>query len=154
MFNKELIQYTVTNNHIHFPGTNQAGDFQITLQCWPKDGVHAGAYKWAMREIDKIKGLISKSDQVIVSGHSLGGLIAQVVAWMLYLDGYNVELEILNAMPAFRRILSLTGKAVIYGNDIVPCVFPWLRYPCGIEYQGPARKWWKISFKDHLGGGV
>ena len=144
------IKLKIIDNHISIPGTDELKDFKISCQCWPISGYHAGCYKWVMANIQKIRDNIDETKAVYISGHSLGGSIAQVLGCLLQDAGMDVELSIQGAFPAV-IYQQLKGIAEVYGNDPIPGLFPWFRFPVQIVYTGSDRKWWKINFSDHVG---
>ena len=147
-----LIQFTAKNNIIDISPTNQFWDVFISMACWPYKGYHAGAYWGAW----KIQGnwvlLLDRSKPVTVKGHSMGGAIAQRVGVYLKEQGYDVTAEIIGAYPAVtkKHQNELKGTCTMYGNDVVSKLFPWFKFVAEYKHIGPDRKWWKISFKDHV----
>jgi len=153
------LRIDVISNSISIPGTNEASDFLTSFQCWKKKGFHAGCYKWVEKYVKDLYPYLDENIPVRITGHSLGGAIAQVLAVKLTEKGYFVELDIDGAFPAVpkKRDYILKGKVDIYGNDPVPSLFPWFGYPVKKNYCGPDRKWWKIpwqwvnlSVSDHM----
>lgn len=143
---KKHLQYNLSDNRVVIDGTNSVADFLISADCLPnKHGVHNGCYKaalWLYSQLEEIPHYIE--------GHSMGGGIAQALAVILIQKGYDVELRIAGSYPACTKRYMVKGFSMVYGNDPVPRLFPWFQYPCTVEYIGPARKWWKVNFRDHV----
>lgn len=155
---KNTIEYSIKDNHINIPGTNEGVDMFTTLQCWPKKGVHAGIYKWVDKYLDTIIDKLDhdKSKLVKITSHSLGGAIAQEVGRRLVLSSFtNVYLETCGSFPIYawwvERPYGLTCKIRIYGNDPIPRLFPKFSNIDRPQFEGPKRKWYKFSMKDHQG---
>ena len=74
-----------------------------------------------------------KNVSMVVSGHSLGGGIAQVVAYEFLRRGYNnIDLVLTGSIRvgnrAFKRYLEQGCKSIMwqdYGNDPVTLLWPW-----------------------------
>ena len=82
-----------------FEGTNDLRSIQTDLQVGESDflhlfgtQVHKGYYSEAQLAYKKVAPLVTKEQQVIVTGHSLGGAVAHLLAAILYKEGYNVRL--------------------------------------------------------------
>jgi len=82
-----------------FEGTNDLRSFQTDLQVGESSflnlfgtQVHKGYYTEAQLAYKKVAPLVTKEQQVIVTGHSLGGAVAHLLAGILYKEGYNVRL--------------------------------------------------------------
>lgn len=82
-----------------FEGTNDLRSLQTDLQVGESSflnlfgtQVHKGYYSEAQLAYKKVAPLVTKEQQVIVTGHSLGGAVAHLLAALLYKEGYNVRL--------------------------------------------------------------
>ena len=84
---------------IVFEGTNDLSSLKTDLQVGERDflhlfgtQVHKGYYNEAQYAYKRVSPLVTKEQQVIVTGHSLGGAVAHLLAAILYKEGYNVRL--------------------------------------------------------------
>jgi len=82
-----------------FEGTNDMGSLKTDLQVGESDflhlfgtQVHTGYYSEAKLAYKRVAPLVTKEQQIIVTGHSLGGAVAHLLAAILYKEGYNVRL--------------------------------------------------------------
>ena len=147
---KSPIQYTVDGYIVEIAGTNELADFHVSLQCWSKPGWHAGAYKEAIKLYDKVYLELSHYDLVLVKGYSMGGAIAQILAWILKENTTcDVVCQTNGAFPVSLKRRKIHGVCNIYGNDPVPALFPWFRQCVKKKYIGP-RRWFPFILKDHV----
>lgn len=73
-----------------FSGTNELWDWKYNLKVRPKDGMHRGFLE-AYKEIEiPIRTVMinffkrfGRTDRLRVTGHSLGGAVAQIFSWMM-----------------------------------------------------------------------
>ena len=149
---KELIQYEQNGDVLDIKGTNQFLDIFISLLCLPWRGVHLGASLAAKKLFKKIK--IEGLESLCIRGYSMGGGIAQSLAVLIRRKRIPMDIiiELTGSYPALSEDMYVGDCSVrIYGNDPVPGLFPWFKYPHGSEiiHEGPPRKWWRINFKDH-----
>ena len=82
-----------------FEGTNDISSLKTDLQVGSRDflhlfgtQVHRGYYSEAELAYKRVSPLATKEQQIIVTGHSLGGAVAHLLAAILYKEGYNVRL--------------------------------------------------------------
>jgi len=82
-----------------FEGTNDLRSLQTDLQVGESSflnlfgtQVHKGYYTEAQLAYKTVAPLVTKEQQIIVTGHSLGGAVAHLLAGILYKEGYNVRL--------------------------------------------------------------
>ena len=82
-----------------FEGTNDLSSLKMDLQVGESDflhlfgtQVHKGYYSEAQVAYKRVSPLVTKEQQVIVVGHSLGGAVGHLLAAILYKEGYNVRL--------------------------------------------------------------
>lgn len=148
-----LLNLTIKDNIIQIPGTNQFLDFFISVQCWPKEGWHAGIKKRVDKECWNITDKLDILKPVTILGHSMGGAAAQYLGNKLLLLGYDVRVEAMGAYPVLLGTSSIPvpGICKIYGNDPVPGLFSWFRFTCPVLTEGPERKWWKVLLPWNLG---
>ena len=144
---EDIIQYKTIGNTLKIEGTNQFKDFLISAQCWPKKRYHSGCYKVAKWLLSKVS--LDKSSPVIIEGHSMGGSIAEVLAGLLADEGYAVIAISKGSYPVCLFNRTLSGDAIIYGNDPVPALFPWFRHIVRKRYIGPKR-WLPVICSDHV----
>ena len=142
----DYIQYILKDNDINIYGTNQFIDLFVSLNCLPKKGWHRGVYKEAMK-LSNIP--FDKNKIVYLSGHSMGGAIAQCLAYILLEKGFNVKVNVCGSYPITLHKINIDGQSRIYGNDPIPALFPWFRHVCKKKYEGPKR-WFPFVFKDHM----
>lgn len=137
------IQYKpIAQNHIDIYGSNQFRDLLTSLNCLPKDNLHRGCRNAALYLINKVK--LIKHKPVILSGHSLGGSIAEAMGDILTDRGCSVMVYPNGAFPVrYKKRKKLAGAVRIIDNDNVPYFFPWYSHSVPIHYEGE-RKWYKI----------
>tara|TARA_R110001606_G_scaffold114048_1_gene241293 strand:+ start:593 stop:1462 length:870 start_codon:yes stop_codon:yes gene_type:complete len=92
--------------------------------------LHQGFGSGAKAVFEDIKPLLTKDQPIHLTGHSLGGAIAVILAMYLQNDGYPVEQVITFGQP---KVTNVTGAnkfdnlpliRVVTPNDIVPLVPP------------------------------
>jgi hypothetical protein len=140
---------------ISFAGSNHWRDIFNAFRAWPHrtsrgDRLHRGAYLSMMSIFwDILEAVPVGVETWKVSGHSLGGAQAMAfvyeLAWLIRTAGIPAKKVILHtdgAVKAFTdsaqkiTVLNLTGRGVlyefthnVYGNDPIPILFPWFKYP-------------------------
>jgi hypothetical protein len=104
--------------------------------------VHEGFDNVAQALYSDIKPHLDKQYETYLTGHSLGGAIAALLAIYLIEDGYDVERVVTFGQPKFttaagvERLASLPITRVIDENDIVPMLPPPLSpHPVHGAYQ-------------------
>lgn len=142
-------------NEIELYGSNEIGDWIINLDClFNKEGFHSGAYKASLYLYELYKNKLEKEKTVILKGHSLGASIVSVLGYHLDKDGFDVEINTIGGFPVANKKRAkethLKGKVRYHGNDVVTKLFPFKKQIVKIVNEGSKRKWWKISFKDHV----
>ena len=115
-----------------FEGTNDMRSLQTDLQVGESDflhlfgtQVHKGYYTEAQIAYKSVAPLVTKEQQVIVTGHSLGGAVAHLLAAILYKEGYNVRLFTFGEPPVgnedfVHTIKGLDHQRYTHIFDMVP----------------------------------
>jgi len=115
-----------------FEGTNDMRSLQTDLQVGESDflhlfgtQVHKGYYTEAQIAYENVAPLVTKEQQVIVTGHSLGGAVAHLLAAILYKEGYNVRLFTFGEPPVgnedfVHAIKGLDHQRYTHIFDMVP----------------------------------
>ena len=115
-----------------FEGTNDMRSLQTDLQVGKSDflhlfgtQVHKGYYTEAQVAYKSVSQLVTKEQQVIVTGHSLGGAVAHLLAAILYKEGYNVRLFTFGEPPVgnedfVHAIKGLDHQRYTHIFDMVP----------------------------------
>ena len=136
------ITFTVKNNVIKIDGTGEAIDLLTTIDCRKdKKGFHNGCMKAAEYILPKVLTKLDKYEKVIIMGHSMGGSIAQCLAWLLRLCNFKVQLDICEAYPACPKlIVPIEGLSIESNNDPIPLLFrSRFHYPCEHKHVGVMR---------------
>ena len=115
-----------------FEGTNDLSSLKTDLQVTQSDflhlfgtQVHKGYYSEAQAAYKRIAPLVTKEQQVIVIGHSLGGAVGHLLAAILYKEGYTVRLFTFGAPPVGNEdfvyaIKGLDHQRYTHVFDMVP----------------------------------
>jgi len=115
-----------------FEGTNDLSSLQTDLQVGESDflhlfgtQVHKGYYSEAEVAYKRIVPLVTKEQQVIITGHSLGGAVGHLLAAILYKEGYNVRLFTFGEPPVgnedfVHTIKGLDHQRYTHIFDMVP----------------------------------
>ena len=143
-------------------GTEDLGDWLINFAfLFNRDLVHRGFYSNANRLLPLVFNKIGYDydKPLILTGHSLGGATAVILAVILKEWGYNVQEVITFGCPRvgnkkfshYYASLSIPTTHYVYGSDIVPATPPWLlgfRNLPGLRIAIPNKKWFRI-ISDH-----
>jgi hypothetical protein len=131
--------------HITIRGTankrNLKEDIEARVLIDPQSGlpVHQGFEQDARAVYADVKPLLQKGYATRISGHSLGGAVAVLVAIYATADGHTVERIVTFGQPRFTttegvaRLQSLPLTRVVDENDIIPMLPP----GGGNKAQGP-----------------
>lgn len=115
-----------------FEGTNDLSSLKTDLQVGESDflhlfgtQVHKGYYSEAQVAYANVAPLVTKEQQVIVVGHSLGGAVGHLLAALLYKEGYNVRLFTFGEPPVgnedfVHAIKGLDHQRYTHIFDLVP----------------------------------
>lgn len=99
-------------------------DFLALPLCLGPVCAHLGYFIAAMRVKKRLKLEIDKAEYIVWSGHSMGGSIAEILAFLTYGEAHNLG----GSPPWFWgvEIVRFTANITWYshGTDIVP-FFPW-----------------------------
>jgi len=113
------IQDTPEGKVIAFAGTDSLLDVAVDMIAWPwkpsKLGcwVHRGVWVQALCLYEQIEPTLNTQDKLYITGHSLGGGLANVVTALLVKDGYSVErMSTFGSMKAGFKGLSHLTEAV------------------------------------------
>ena len=127
---------------VAFEGTHNPRQFITDVQAWKhnigKSSVHAGFYQTmasGLRQINETLNAINgdKQKTIIVTGHSLGGALAQMCAFELQVLGFSIDSvytfgspRVANAVGVldYGRLSERTWR-VVNGADIVPWCPGW-----------------------------
>lgn len=164
---RDSATFYITGNQLVIPGTNitQAGDI-ITdaLLMIPKKTEHGliswSFYQQAKRIYDKTKDKLMIKPKLIIKGHSLGGSVGLLVAYIMLQNGYTgkLHLRVAGAPKVISKdvaaYLSERVKSVMWRvnhRDIVPFLGWWSEPLHTTRREGRLRKhildW---SFKAHV----
>ena len=117
-----------------FEGTNDISGVQTDLAIDEKkflddteSVVHHGYFSEALSARFFIYPYLDKEKQIIITGHSLGGAVAHLLAAMLYREGYRVQLYTFGAPPVGneRFVASIEGlshERYTHVLDVIPMV--------------------------------
>lgn len=146
--NRGFMRWGGDGPEIHISGTQSLRDMLIDTRCWkmrwflkdpkpvPQEPFHESGCVHAgfLREFEQIQGdvfdyVLSNPKRVVrISGHSLGGAIATLLAVELAKDGFQVELVTLGSPRVGDREFRKTYEAlqnidhvrIVHQDDIVP----------------------------------
>ena len=87
--------------------------------------VHKGYYTEAQMAYARLVPYLSKEKQIIVTGHSLGGAVAHLLAALLYKEGYSVRLFTFGEPPVgnedfVQSIKGLDHQRYTHIFDVIP----------------------------------
>lgn len=122
-FENHIMGYTIQNRKLYlvFCGTDDISDWMDNISLWVNDGFHAGfnsaanLFKLSIENI--VNSYKDKYDEIITTGHSLGGAVAQIVAhW------YSCRVIAFSSPRICPRWRLKTVRGVMYylDGDIVP----------------------------------
>ncbi len=166
LFEKQ-VNATVTLNHISIRGTDIKQPFDLIADgnllspIRMKSGwVSFGAYMQAKVLFDRHKEPLLKYDYIIISGHSLGGGVGQILALLLIEAGFkgNFSFELKGSIKVLgrkaRKLLDKRTLSITYNvnhRDIVPVLGWWLA-PKNKTPKGGAKKKhpFDYSLKSHM----
>lgn len=131
-------------------------DILTDINCVPKKTrigvVPAGFYRAGRRIYDDIASeLFDKSFPVLITGHSLGGAVALVVAGLLTLRGYNVEGVVTFGSPRVGKLKVLDNVPIRQyknGGDPITILPPFYKHQRDIINIGGCKTVPSIS--DHF----
>lgn len=121
--------------------------------------VHGGYITGYMRIREEILKLVPSCGFVLVTGYSMGGGLAEIIALDIAMNRFQSHIRCLNvdgpkvwnkagAMSFAKRVTD--SLHIKYGNDIVTKIPPFYRSGAAKYHIGPKEKWWKMSIQDHL----
>jgi predicted lipase len=117
---------------IVFEGTHDISSLQADLNVKEANfsadkasRVHAGYLSEAMQARAFLESYLSKKKKIIITGHSLGGAVAHLLAALLYKQEYDVRLYTFGSPPvgneAFAaRIKDLSHERYTHVFDVIP----------------------------------
>eukprot|EP00668_Euglena_longa_P032482 GGOE01041831.1.p1 GENE.GGOE01041831.1~~GGOE01041831.1.p1 ORF type:complete len:292 (-),score=27.91 GGOE01041831.1:82-957(-) len=129
---------------------NVMSNLQYDLEFTPDLGIraHRGFISLFLMAWDLLKTTLVKSKPVRISGHSLGGAVASLLALKLKLEGFLLEEVVTFGSPKFtdldgsaeflRQLIPLLR--VVNRGDPVPSLPPWPQYAqsgAEVQLQGP-----------------
>jgi predicted lipase len=162
-----IINYADIANVVAFRGTEFDPAFEAikdiftNLMAMPKNTedcgkVHSGLYKAAKAASEEVIKRLDPSLRVYLTGHSMGGAIALLIAPILVKKGYTVKVitfgapkVVYNDSETLEHYKNITITQYIHKRDIVPAKFfnwPWNYTNINIAELGPSGK---KSWKDH-----
>ncbi len=111
--------------------SNIASDFNFALTKDKKSSIniHKGFKIEAQALYKKISPYLKKENDIIITGHSMGGAISAVLGLYLMIDGYKVKSITTFGQPKvfdnliFRKYSKLPLLRIIYENDLI-CQLP------------------------------
>ena len=118
-------------------GTNETTDWVTNLKFLiRRDDCHRGFKNNSYRSLSKLVcdyEALDKKRKLIITGHSLGGATATLIADLIYPNNQNIALITAGSpRPGGRelreRLKNVEHLRFVYGDDIVPKTPPWV---CG-----------------------
>ncbi len=115
-----------------FEGTNDLSSLSTDLEVGESSfmhlfgtQVHKGYYTEAQMAYARLAPYLSRDKQIIVTGHSLGGAVAHLLAALLYKEGYNVRLITFGEPPVGNKdfvesIKGLDHQRYTHIFDVIP----------------------------------
>lgn len=107
--------------------------------------------------------LLADSDLILIYGHSLGGGVAIIlhILLVLFFKASETPSKLIGTVaagapkpiyyfPKHKANLLVGIENLVHGNDVVTKLPPFLRQVGFLRFSGPARRWYKLSFKDHF----
>jgi len=124
-----LVEHTEHGTVIAFRGTEEAEDFVTDIRALPWYSTKLGAWCHAgfLKSVRPLFGKIKHRESVYLTGHSLGGALAQIYAAYLVTEGYKPFLTTFGAPRAGMQGLcdissQCEGKRYVRDGDTVPHV--------------------------------
>ena len=107
-------------------------DAQYFLKHEPEIGVrvHRGFNKAVKEILPSIKSLLDPNRKIILSGHSMGGSMAIILAMYLEREGYDIQWIVTMGQPkvtdkkGIRKFAHLPLLRMVYQKDLVPILPP------------------------------
>lgn len=111
---------------------NTLVNLELKLVADPRTDIrlHSGFARAARAVYGELVPHIKKDDRIIITGHSLGGAVAMILALYLEMDGFDLERVVTFGQP---KVTNLSGSAkfdrlditrVVTPGDIVPLIPP------------------------------
>lgn len=166
-FDVKNISGTAAAGHIHIVGSGglrspwQENDWLRTnFALFNLGGVHFGYLVGAIRVFRALRNWISIQDEILVTGHSLGGAVAEVLGVLIArTTGKSVRIENYGG-PApwgkkglMRWVAAATPvKDAVWfvcGNDVVPFAMPWNTHLGAMRWIPGISVW---PWKNHISG--